>query len=74
MALATTPSLYADDMVALGQNPKLDRLQDAPFEAAIHVLLPICVFEIRLAIRKQEWIYPTVEVTILLRWLAFAAE
>lgn len=48
MTLAATPTLNGNDLIPLIEHPKANRLSDAPLQALIHILLPICLVKIRL--------------------------
>lgn len=65
MAFATTPALDADDVVTFTQDSQFDGLEDTPLQTAINILLPIGLVEVRLLLREQEGINPTIEMRIL---------
>ena len=54
MALSTTPSLNANDVIALSKDAKLNGLSDTPFEAAVDVYLPVLLIEVGLLLREEE--------------------
>lgn len=65
MALATTPTLNADHILALGQNTQFDCLGDSPLETTIDVFLPIRLVEVGLLLREEEGVDSTIEMRIL---------
>lgn len=65
MPLATSPSLYADDHLALFQDAEVDGLLDTPLQATIDILLPVGFTEVGLLLGKKEWIDTAVQVRIL---------
>lgn len=65
MTLAATPSLNADDHVAFAQHTEVDGLFDTPFQTTVDILLPVCLVEVGLLTRKQEWIDSTIQMRIL---------
>jgi hypothetical protein len=65
----TPPALNTDDRVAFGEDVQLDAFLDTPLEAVVHILLPVGLVEVRLALWEQEWIDAAVEVGVLRRQL-----
>jgi hypothetical protein len=60
-----SPSLHAHDLLALGEDTKINGVLDTPLETAVDVLLPWRRLEVRLLFREQEWVDTTVKVGIL---------
>lgn len=62
---APAPALDADDHVALVEDPEFDRLGDAPFQAAVDILLPVHFLEIRFFFGEVEGVDAAVEMRVL---------
>lgn len=67
MTHATSPSLDANDRISFGQDSQFYGIVDAPFQATVYILLPWGCFEVWLFFVKEEWIYTSIEMTILLK-------
>lgn len=65
MPFATAPALDADDIVTPAQDAELDGFANPPFEAAIHILLPIILAEVGLLLWEDEGIDTTIQMGIL---------
>lgn len=58
----TLPALNNHDGVAGGQNLELKGVVDSPLDAAIHILLPVDLREVRLGLGEQERVHATVQM------------
>jgi hypothetical protein len=65
VAHSAPPSLHTDDGIASVENLELQRLDDAPFESAVNVLLPRYFLEIWLFLVEDERVNATVQMRIL---------
>lgn len=65
VTLPTAPALHTDHQIILLQNAKIDGILDAPLEAAINILLPVCFVEVGLLLRIEEGVDTSVKVGIL---------
>ena len=65
VALPTAPALHTNHQIILLQNAKIDGILDAPLEAAINILLPVCFIEVGLLLRVEEGVDTSVKVGIL---------
>ena len=61
----TSPSLYTNYSVTLGQDTKLDGTHDTPLETTVDILLPWAGLEVGLLLREVEWPDATVKVRVL---------
>src|SRR4051812_815929 len=62
---ATFPALHTHHSITLGQYVKAHGLTNSPSETAIDIFLPNCNTEIRLLLRKQEWVDTAIQVGVL---------
>lgn len=65
MALAATPALNTDDVIALADDTKLDTVRDGPLETAVDILLPALEVEVGLLLGEQERPYAAIQMGIL---------
>lgn len=65
MAHAATPSLDADNGVALVDDTELETVVDTPLEAAVDILLPDLDVEVGLGLGEVEGPHTTVQVGVL---------
>lgn len=66
MSQTTAPALHTHHLVTLLQDTELDRLGDAPLQAAVNILLPDGGVEIWFLLGEKERVYATVQVRVLL--------
>lgn len=71
MSHSTSPSLDADDGVALVDNFQLHGVGETPLETAVDVFLPDLDVEVWLLLGEEEWVDPTVKVRVLETWVSF---
>jgi hypothetical protein len=64
VAHSTSPALHADDGSTLLEDTELDRVHDAPLQAAVNILLPWRSLEVRLFLWEVEGVYTTVQVRV----------
>ena len=62
VTLPTAPALHTNHQIILLQNAKIDGVLDAPLEAAINILLPVCFVEVGLLLRVEEGVDTSVKV------------
>lgn len=65
VAHTATPSLDADDRVALVDDSELETVVDTPLEATVDILLPDLDVEVRLALGEVERPHTAVQVGVL---------
>lgn len=65
VALAATPALNTDDVIALADDTKLDTVRDGPLETPVNILLPALEVEVGLLLGEQERPYAAVQMGIL---------
>lgn len=54
MTLAAPPALDAHHRVTFTEDTQFDSLRNAPFEALVHILLPVRILEIGLGLWEKE--------------------
>lgn len=64
VAHTALPALDDDEGVARRHDVELQRLRDAPLDAAVDVLLPVDLGEIGLVLREVEWVHAAVQVAV----------
>lgn len=64
VALAATPALNTDDVIALADDTKLDTVRDGPLETPVNILLPALEVEVGLLLGEQERPYAAVQMGI----------
>jgi hypothetical protein len=65
VALASPPTLDADNVVALVDDTELKTVRDTPLETTVNILLPDLDVEVGLLLGEEEGPNTTVEVRVL---------
>lgn len=68
MPHSASPALDADHRIADVENTQLDRVHDAPAQAAVDVLLPWRLVEVGLRLVEEEGVDTAVQVRVLRMW------